>query len=158
LNSEHAPASFTLDEKEGRVYLLLSVANKGVDSAFVAEMIDYFAGVIKKTWADWNDVALQPPAAAKDDEASAKVRAKLLGTWEVESLTSEGETKPGKTFTGFTYTFEGTVCRLGNQTKRSVVVALAAGETPPHLEFRTSLLSVEKGIYKLEDDTLTLCM
>src|SRR5262249_40544723 len=60
LNSDQAPFHFTLDEKAARVYMLFSVPNKEITSAFLTTMLDEFAGAIKRTWNDWRYETLQP--------------------------------------------------------------------------------------------------
>jgi uncharacterized protein (TIGR03067 family) len=157
-NESIAPFHFILDEKAMRVYLQLSVPNEGIDSASLNVWIESMAGHIKRTAADWNYPVLQPPRPVLDGPEAKEERKKFLGTWTIHSFEQDGTTKAADLFKGYTYRFEGTGCEHGRAAKKKFLPAIDPRKTPGEIDFRIDLGHAELGIYKIEDDTLTLCI
>ena len=158
LNDEISPSHFILDDKTRQVYLQFSVPNQGIRSADLNVWLEALAADVKRTWPYWKYSVLQPPRAVVDGPAASKEREKFLGTWAVHSFEENGTTKSADKFKGYTYAFAGTACDHGDKTKTRFLFALDPEKTPAHIDLRIDLGSTDLGIYKLEGDTLTLCI
>jgi RNA polymerase sigma factor (sigma-70 family) len=98
------------------------------------------------------------PAAAGKDEAP-KDGQKILGTWAVASCEVEGQKVPEERFkeTRVTFAPEGKWTRKGDKEEEGTY-KLDPAKNPKEITFTTDERGTELGIYKLDGDTLTICL
>jgi uncharacterized protein (TIGR03067 family) len=87
----------------------------------------------------------------------------LQGTWKVERLEFGGQAMPANAVGELRMTFEGNSLTMmsDKNTREKGRFALVDGTEPPGIDIeepRGGGMHMAKGIYRLEEDTLTICM
>jgi RNA polymerase sigma-70 factor (ECF subfamily) len=103
--------------------------------------------------------ALADKPAAADKEEVSKEERKFLGTWAVQSCEVGGQKVPEEKFkkTRFTFAPKGKWTRKGDREEEGTY-KLDHSKKPKAITITTDQRGTELGIYKLDGDTLTICI
>ncbi|MDB5308048.1 MAG: hypothetical protein JWO38_2250 [Gemmataceae bacterium] len=154
-NEDVSPAVFSLNPKSKRLFLSLAVPNEDVTPAALRKEVEYLDTQIEKTQDVWKLANFVPPMTAE----GRKRLDPLAGTWTVTEFVDEGKPLDSEEAAGFKLTVDGERFRFVKGEKTTIrsgqlVTGTAGGK--PTLDRYTTGGSV-RGIFKLDDDTLTWC-
>jgi uncharacterized protein (TIGR03067 family) len=151
------PAYFKLINDEKYLYLTQSMENREVTPTALRWNVDYFDDAIVNSAPAWNPAVVMPPPAIKDTEATQRDRQRLAGAWKVMSSTQDGKVFDTSGH-DITVRFEGTkmISRNGDSVVESSCALSEVGGVKAMDLYGSG--SETLAIYKLEGETLTLCM
>jgi uncharacterized protein (TIGR03067 family) len=96
-----------------------------------------------------------PPAAAQE---ANKAPAELQGTWKIVSLEVDGEREPELDLRMPRWVIKGTQVRFGGEKLADLAVTGTASPRSLDLTFVRPKKRVLEAVYKVEGDTLTICV
>ena len=148
----------------GAIPATVAALTKGVLQAMFLSKLKVVAAVVLGVMVAADSVVYarrvlaDKPAAAGKDEAP-KDEQKILGTWTVESCEVWGEKVPEEKFkeTKFTFAPGGKWNRKGDKQEEGTC-KLDPAKKPKEITLTTDERGTELGIYKLDGDTLTICL
>jgi uncharacterized protein (TIGR03067 family) len=186
-NEKIGPAHFAFDKSDSRIHLYRSFDNRQVDATRIKREIAQFDTIVRQTQEYWRgenfktEVPTESPAVAlpmlpppkealaKPDPIIPVSRTRdedaFLEPWKIDEIFVKGlrtpdailqlrqpnlefkECKPGFT----------AVLKTGPDSERTVKVRLDQTQATKHIDFIDDQDRVEKGIYKIEGDKLTVC-
>jgi uncharacterized protein (TIGR03067 family) len=163
-NGEITPAYFTFNEKDRRIYLSMTVENTGLTPKEMRKHYDLFDGFAHSTATEWDPKKFRPVPVAPALSAEARsFLASLDGTWEQVGEEIKGKKASSEDLerAAITYTFAAGKVTIKSAHMAAPIDATAwaapgMGNFDWDFYFMGSR-SVEKGIAKLEGDTLTIC-
>ena len=101
------------------------------------------------------------PREVSDRDASDKLWQRLQGKWKILSIEIRGEKASAQTLKSFkpTLTFKKKVASLksGVEPEKSLQVQLDTQKSPQEINFADEKNQIEKGIFNLDDELLTIC-
>jgi uncharacterized protein (TIGR03067 family) len=169
-NERIGPAHFVFNKDDQRIHLFKALDNAEVTPARLREEIEGFDRTVRKTQSIWRNENFQPAAATREliaappRDVTLDVREelrKLQGVWHVVALQLRGqkatadqleEVKPALTFDGETAVFQS-----GPDVERLVRVRLGGTRIMPEIDFIGAQKRLEKGVYQLDGEILTIC-
>jgi uncharacterized protein (TIGR03067 family) len=169
-NERIGPAHFVFNKDDQRIHLFKALDNVEVTPARLREEIEGFDRTVRTTQSIWRNENFQPGAAtteliaAPPRDVTLDVREelrKLQGVWHVVALQLRGqkatadqleEVKPTLTFDGETAVFQS-----GPGVERVVRVRLGGTRMVTEIDFIGAQKRLEKGVYQLDGETLTIC-
>lgn len=148
----------------GAIPATVAVLTKGVLRAMFLSKLKVVAAVVFCVMVAAGSVVyaqralVDKPAAAGKDEAP-KDEQKILGTWAVESAEVRGQKLPEEKLKVIKVTFtpEGKWSRKGDKEEEGTY-KLDPAKNPKEVTITTNERDTELGIYKLDGDTLTVCL
>jgi uncharacterized protein (TIGR03067 family) len=163
LSNENDPIHFTIDNSK-RVHISMPLDNFGITPVEMRKQIERFDAVMRKTEPYWKAANFNPlPKLEPLTDAGRKTLDKLIGTWVVVEEQRNGKKADAADVkdSNIVYVFAGDKCRIKSKNTNEVEASLWAGggaePIPLDLAFMTNRV-MQKGIIKLEGDTLTLCI
>jgi uncharacterized protein (TIGR03067 family) len=99
-------------------------------------------------------------AADAKEDAAAKDKEKLQGTWKVESATRGGKEAPAERAQAMRLVIEGDQITVKEGTMaEAAMFTLLPDQKPPAIDIKPNRPGEKtvRGIYRLEGDTLTMC-
>jgi len=169
-NERIGPAHFVFNKDDQRVHLFRALDNVEVTPVRLREELEGFDRTVRKTQSIWRSENFQPAAStteligAPPRDVTLDVREELRslqGVWRVVALQLQGqkatpqqleEVKPTLTFEGETAVFQS-----GPGVERDVRVRLGGTRMLPEIDFIGAQKRLEKGVYRLNGETLTIC-
>ena len=169
-NERVGPAHFAFDQKDKRVHLFKAIDNANITPARMRREIDAFDATVRKTEAVWKPENFKPGAVVgpgpvekidpKVGPGSAELN-RLRGTWKAVRLEVKGKRVPAADVksSNLTFTFAGDklTMRGGGSQPREVRVSVNAAPKLKTIDFTDTENRVEKGVYILEGNTLSIC-
>jgi uncharacterized protein (TIGR03067 family) len=163
-NNNITPAYFTFNEREKRIYLMMTVANADLTPNRMRKLIDQFDGYVRLTAADWDPKNFRPvPVVPAMSSESIKLLSGLDGVWDVVGEEIKGQVSNPEQVkdAGITYTFSkgAVVMKPVNAAPidAGVWIEPKGGTMTFDLYFPKARV-IQRGIAKVEGDTLTICM
>jgi uncharacterized protein (TIGR03067 family) len=153
-NDAIGPSRFALDEKGKRLTFRRPLNNADLTAAQLRKELNSFVEDLKANQELWQPAAFLPPLTPE----ATKMLGKLAGNWKITESTSMGKPVPPEATAKVTFTIEKNQFRTfkdGNETPKSTI----------YLEVHDGKITIdlvgtsvtERGILKLEGETLTLC-
>ncbi|WP_020473246.1 TIGR03067 domain-containing protein [Zavarzinella formosa] len=183
-NDKIGPAHFAFDATDRRIHLYKSFENRAVTIEKLGKEVEQFDRTVRKTQEHWKgenfrptgrlvklqqDVPIMtvPPQVRPEAKPAAPDEGtKLIGEWQITGIEVKGRKTPEKIISERKPTLEIQALKNGLQAKlkaglvsdRTVMVKVNS-LTPGHhhIDFMDELDRIEKGIYLIEGDTLTVC-
>lgn len=179
-NDKIGPAHFAFDSNDRRVHLYKSIENRTVLKEKLIKEIDIFDRTVRQTQEYWKGENFKPTARlVKLQQEVAPMTippvtkptppddsAKLIADWEIVGIEVKGQRTPDKVLLDRKPSLEiraykGLIeakLKTGLDKDRIVLVKIQSF-TPDHpqIDFIDEANQIEKGIYKFDGETLTVC-
>ena len=182
-NDKIGPAHFAFDAADRRVHLYKSFENRAVTREKLSKEVDTFDRTVRKTQEHWKGenfrpvgrlVKLQtempamtvPPVVKTETKVSGPEEGALNGEWMITGIEVKGRKTPEKVIAERRPSL--TILKVNNGLQAKLKTGLSSDRvvsvrlnslTPGlhHIDFMDEPDRMEKGIYSLEGDTLTVC-